>query len=463
MFCPNCGKQTGDGSVFCEECGANISAPAANAQENGANVQENGANVQENGANAQENGENTQPPITPIIPQADNSGYAPPVYPSQQSGYTQPPPTGYPYSQVPQAAGQALPVRKSKAGLIIALSSIFVVIIVAFFVVVNVLGLFGFASSSSIVSGGVDKSDLSNITLGQFVFKYGETTFYSGCEDNGAPHIYKIVGSGAAQPIFDGFGWSLTVRDNWLYFSGSENSVLDYKYYLYRISFDGKKKEKIGEDNAFGLNVYKNLLFYVKFSDFQNERVTDGTVWRKTVDGKDDKQIYSQYGGGLLIYKDIMYYMTNGTIYKSKTDGSDKQTVYGSDANSYVLGGGKFYINKSDGSVVSADLDGKNIKMLISSGVACINKYKSDLFYITYDSNSYSTASGTYTYNIHRFNLDSSSDIIVYTGNSRYFYFNVLDEKIFVLNHYFSNELSKYNIEVNYMNLDGSNIINLDK
>ncbi len=32
MFCPNCGKQIADGSVFCAECGAQLAAPAAPAQ-----------------------------------------------------------------------------------------------------------------------------------------------------------------------------------------------------------------------------------------------------------------------------------------------------------------------------------------------------------------------------------------------------------------------------------------------
>ena len=43
--------------------------------------------------------------------------------------------------------------------------------------------------------------------------------FYSSYDTNNESHIYSVKKDGTdLQPIFDGFGWSLVVIDDWLYF-----------------------------------------------------------------------------------------------------------------------------------------------------------------------------------------------------------------------------------------------------
>ena len=141
-------------------------------------------------------------------------------------------------------------------------------LVISIFTVFVFTGGFGGGGKSSIVSDGVDNSDLGNIMSGQYYFDDGNTVYYSNFDDSFKAHIYEMdEKTGANKPIFDGFGWSLVPYKGYLYFSGNTGDMIDGTYRLFKLSLKDYTYEIINEDYCYNMSMYDGWLYFINRSD----------------------------------------------------------------------------------------------------------------------------------------------------------------------------------------------------
>ncbi len=231
-FCTNCGAKMPAGTRFCSNCGADSKAPVVIPQPK--------PFVQ------------TAAPQRPFV-----QGAPPPMYPQQNFNQGMPP---------------VKPKKKSS----VAVTIIVVILVIGILVGA---GLFiwnwlrnikpngnnnvvkpkssptsifnpdpgpGTDTFSAVVSEGESADELGNIANSPYYFRTEDYIFYSCYDENNKAHIYRVDRDGKNfMSIFDGFGWSLLVIDNKLYFCGNQGDTVDDTYNMFRMNLDGSGLETI--------------------------------------------------------------------------------------------------------------------------------------------------------------------------------------------------------------------------
>lgn len=457
MFCQNCGARLEQNARFCENCGAAV-AQAAQAQQ----------------------------PAQPVQ-------YTAPVYNQAQAPMYYPQPKKAANGLLIGIVGLLILVLLTVAafvlfgtkvlgwviavliwailGVIIAVFSKkgigltavalvlgLVITVGAFFVGTDINSVPAMNTNSSVVSKGVNKNDLGNILNGQYYFDDGKNQYYSSFDTDIAAHIYKAEkGKATATPIFDGFGWSLVVNDGWLYFSGNAGDRIDDTYNLFRIRTDGTGLTKLSTGFCYGMNIYKQWLYYVKQDNRQD---TTADICRCTLDGKDEQVVAANCGGNFIIYDNLMYYTdTSGNIYKASPDGTESSQIISGTVTRFIIGNGRIIYTNGTG-IKTAKPDGTDIQQIRPDGtkIGAVNSYKNYIYYVEYDPNSFNNDTYSYPYSLHRIGFDGKDDQQVYQSNSWGFYVNLLNEKVYVLDYTRSGSSSNMCAIVHIMDKDGGNI-----
>lgn len=313
---------------------------------------------------------------------------------------------------------------------------------------------------SSVVSIGVQSSDLGNIMNGQYYFATKEYIFYSSFDKNDKAHIYSIKRDGTElKPIFDGFGWSLVVIEDWLYFSGNKGEAIDGTYNIFRMKFDGSQPEKITNEYSYGMFLYDTYLYYMKRNpDYQDSM----QICRASIDGKNEEVLFPN-GFSPLVYKDYLYYYDNqGNMYRTKPDGTDPHVLLTAAVKTYTLSNEKIIYNDNDNNIYTCDLDGGNIKLIRSSKdlpVYGVNAYSGRIFFSEYDPNFNYSAYG-YNYTVKSCKIDGSDEKTVFSSISYGIYINLVDNKLMLMD-YALNTTGIMNAAIKVMDLDGANVDNL--
>ncbi len=318
-------------------------------------------------------------------------------------------------------------------------------------------GISGSSTDSAVVSSGVDETDLGNIMNGQYYFATDKFIFYSSYDTNDKAHIYsaKIDGSDL-KPIFNGFGWSLVVIDDWLYFSGNQGDVIDGTYHIFRMKLDGSSIEKINDRYSYGMFLYGDYLYYMTSNvDYPDSM----SIARSALDGS-NKEILFDYGYNPLIYKDQLYYFDNqGNMYRTEPDGSNPEVLIQASVRSYSISGGKIIYNDFSNNINVCDLDGSNNKVIRSSqGVEIlnVNVYGGRVFFSEYNTEFNYTAYG-YDYTIFSIKLDGSDERSLFTSVSYGIYMNIVNDKLMLMD-YTRSDSGIMSAIIKVMNLDGSNV-----
>ncbi|MFA6735751.1 MAG: DUF5050 domain-containing protein, partial [Saccharofermentanales bacterium] len=146
------------------------------------------------------------------------------------------------------------------------------------------------AQDTAVVSRGVRVSDLGNILNGQYYFATDDMIFYSSFDTSDKAHIYAANRDGGnLHSIFDGFGWSLVVIDDWLYFSGNQGDAIDGTYNIFRMKFDGTQIERLNDKYSYGMFLYDEYLYYMKSAANDPNTMS---VYRSALDGSNEELIF---------------------------------------------------------------------------------------------------------------------------------------------------------------------------
>lgn len=314
------------------------------------------------------------------------------------------------------------------------------------------------AGGSSIVSKELAGGYLGNITNGQFYFNDGKNIYYSSFDRGGAAHIYKkSLKSGEATPIFDGFGWSLVVIDDWLYFSGNEGAAIDGSYNLFRIKTDGSKLERLNSIYSYGMNIYNSWIYYLRksASGYNNEL----DICRCDLEGKNEEIIDSGMISSMFIFKDRLYYLKSDNIIMANPDGSGVSVLPERMAKGMATSGDKIIFITPDKSIAIMDATGSNLKEIPveeEGTLWTINAYKDKIYYALYDANFDYSRLG-YRYSVYRMNLDGSAKRKIYDSISYGVYINITDGRVFALDYAQDTELDIMTAVAIGMELDGKN------
>lgn len=309
----------------------------------------------------------------------------------------------------------------------------------------------------AVVSSGVSKFDLGNITNGQYYFATDEMIFYSSYDVNDKAHIYSANKDGSgSKPIFDGFGWSLVVIDDWLYFSGNRGDAIDGTYTIFRMRFDGSQVENINNEYSYGMFLYGEYLYYMKKSDTSSDSMS---ICRASLDGTNE-QILVPAGRSPLIYENKLYYFDNqGNMYKTNPDATEPEVLLSAAVKTYVLSDGKIIYNDFNDNIYTCDLSGENNKLIKSSSgtpIHCVNAYQGMIFYAQYDTNFDYTAYG-YNYTIKRCGMDGSDEKSVFSSVSYGIYINLVNDRLMLMDYAKSSASSIMSASIKTMSLDGVN------
>lgn len=304
--------------------------------------------------------------------------------------------------------------------------------------------------NSSQVSEGVNLDDLGNILNGQYYFNSGDSIYYSSFDESGNAHIY-MISDGVTKIIFDGFGWSFSLKGDYLYFSGNEGVSIDGTYNLFRMKVDGSSYERINSSYCFNMSFYKDWLYYIKS--------TEGgySLYRSDLDGQNETKIVegSSYMG--IIYEDMLYYLSDNSIYRANPDGTDSKLLI-SYVNQFIIGMGKIIYTDTNYNIKTSNVDGSSVRVVRynnSETISRINSYENTVYYVIGSSSP--TSGYSYSYTLYSINLDGTNDKTIYSGVSYGYYINIVDDKVYALD-YNLGDSGHFEAITKSMNLDGSNV-----
>ena len=263
-------------------------------------------------------------------------------------------------------------------------------------------------------------------------------------------------------PIFNGFGWSLVVIDDWLYFSGNQGAVIDNSYNLFRMKTDGTELQNLNSGYCFGMFVYQDWLYYSKQTSPDSYEYS---VFRSNLDGTEETLVASN-SYNAIIFDNMLYYNdTNSNIYKTNPDGTGAVIIVSGDAINFVIGNGKLIYYDSASNIYVSDIDGANQTMIRAAGsypILKINSFKDTIFFTTYDENFLSDYYG-YNYWLSSISFDGSSETEIYNSISYGTYINMIDDKVYVMDYAMDQVTGNMPAIARRMSFSGTNIEDLSR
>ena len=449
-FCTNCGAKMPAGTRFCSNCGADSKAPVVIPQPK--------PFVQ------------TAAPQRPFV-----QGAPPPMYPQQNFNQGMPP--------------VKLKKKSSVAVTIIVVILVIGILVGAGWFIWNWLrniksngnndvvkpkssptSIFnpdpgpGTDTFSAVVSEGESADELGNIANSPYYFRTEDYIFYSCYDENNKAHIYRVDRDGKNfMSIFDGFGWSLLVIDNKLYFCGNQGDTVDDTYNMFRMNLDGSGLETIVGEYCKGLFKFGDYLYYFK-RNVEYSHSFD--LYRSKPDGSAEEQIY-RWAEGATGHKNYLYFLDNqGNMFKCNPDGTNKEVILQADADIFLISNGKIvYMNQYYNYICTMDLDGNNntrIKTEESKKMFGMNAYNGRIYYIAYDPE-FKRSTWSWSYDLVSMNFDGSDEKIIYSGASYGMYLNVVGGRVMVLDFKWIPETQSTDVYINSMNPDGSDLKKLQR
>ena len=278
---------------------------------------------------------------------------------------------------------------------------------------------------SSKVSYGVNPLELGNIPSGQFYFETETDIFYSCYDEENQAHIYRLhKETQILTQIFDGFGWSLVVYDQKLYFSGNPGSVIDGTYNLYRMNLDGSQLENLVPMYTYNMFFYDGDLYYVKM----NQSILD--VYKIDLETLEEQQIIEN-GRYPIIYNHQLYYADNlGNLFRSDPNGQNKE-VLAYNVSYFIIGNEKIIYYTSENDIYYCDLNGQNQSMVHHSdqSLFTLNNIDHTIYFIEYGDYDYLT--GGRNYSIHRIDFDGANYQEILSKNTYLLYANIINQRLY--------------------------------
>jgi len=353
---------------------------------------------------------------------------------------------------------------------IVGIKKVFIIFIITFvaisttFIFTTKLGKNEIYTPSSIVSSGVSKKDLGNIINGQFFFDDGKNQYFSNFDDNNIAHIYqKNKKTKEVKKIFDGFGWSLVVRGNYLYFSGNQGPSIDGTYKLYKMSLDDYSFSIIDDGFCYGMSFNNEWLYYIN-KDTDNSYV----YVRLNVETNEKELIDTNNSSGVIVvYNKKLYYLNSiGYIMAAKLDGTNPTKVIDEKCQYFIIGNGKLIYLKDGKEIKTCDIDGGNINTITKSEddiIGAINSSNNTIYYVKYSSRDYDSNKGGYTYSLWKIGFNGKNDKLIYRSISNSFYINIINKNVYALDYYLREGDEYYTAIISKMGLKGEKLEQLER
>lgn len=190
----------------------------------------------------------------------------------------------------------------------------------------------------------------------------GSASAAAAPDDTPAATPAEVRGNSVSNTINEGL---VAQADGWIYYTGgySEKQINGRYYYsfaIYKMRDDGTQKTKLSDDFLWisggsacrgpSINVVDDwVYYYTEKSDTQTHVITEGGIYKMRTDGSDITKLSDAWAKSINVVDGWIYYSaslggTKCAIYKMRTDGSDVQKL-ADDAYYYaaVTGGRVYY------------------------------------------------------------------------------------------------------------------------
>ncbi len=283
------------------------------------------------------------------------------------------------------------------------------------------------------LSAGVGKKDVGNIMNNQFYFATDKRMYYPGFDSAEKTHIYSANLDGSDRKIiFDGFGWSLVVKDDWLYFAGNPGDDLDNSYCIYRVKTDGSHYEKLNDTYSQKFFIYGEHLYFLKqFGEY----IKNYTLCRMQLDGTGEES-FPNDAKQAVAYKNKLYYNSgSGNLYRIDPDKENLTTILSNAVERFVISGDNIVYVDVWGALNICSLNGENITKIREKGafpILSLNTYNDRIYFSESDPNSFDYNKYGYYYTIKSVNLEGNGEKELFAFYSNGIFMNLVDNKLMV-------------------------------
>ena len=283
------------------------------------------------------------------------------------------------------------------------------------------------------LSVGVGKEDLGNIMNNQFYFATAEKKYYPGFDGDNNTHIYSANLDGSElTPIFDGFGWSLVVKDEWLYFAGNPGRQIDNTYCVYRVKTDGSKYEKLSDAYSYGLFIFGDHLYFLKQHPDYSSLFT---LYRMNLDGTSEES-FPQNAKQAVAYKNRLYYNDgSGNLFSIDPNKEKLSVVMSGLVDRFTISGDKIIYTDTFGNLNVSSLDGKETVKIRDKGaydIYSLNTYNDRIYIGECDINSFDYDKYGYHNFISSVDFEGNHETEIFDFYSTGLYMNLVGGRLMV-------------------------------
>ncbi|MCL2070763.1 MAG: DUF5050 domain-containing protein [Oscillospiraceae bacterium] len=181
-----------------------------------------------------------------------------------------------------------------------------------------------------IKTDGTERTKL-NDDESEYVGVVGNLIYYSNISDSGW-EMYRIRTDGSdREVIIEGDTEYVTIVDNWIYYVNADDTENDDELGIFKINVNGSGKTRLTDDDGEYINVDDDgeWMYYSNIGD-------GGSIYRVRTDGTDKMKLNSDDSGRINLAGNWIYYSNFGDIdpetgstvlYKMRPDGSERQIV----------------------------------------------------------------------------------------------------------------------------------------
>ncbi|MFE8701516.1 DUF5050 domain-containing protein [Cytobacillus sp. FJAT-54145] len=145
----------------------------------------------------------------------------------------------------------------------------------------------------------------------------GNYIYYQNVSNQQKPYRVNIDGTERTK-LNDTGVYSMLIQGDWIYFRNPADESR-----IYRMKIDGSSIMRLSDVPASNLNVSNGWIYYTTVS------VPGGDLYKMRLDGSEKTYLNEEFVTNIIIFEDWIYYTrTEKMIYRIKTDGTQKQTLY---------------------------------------------------------------------------------------------------------------------------------------
>jgi ribosomal protein L25 (general stress protein Ctc) len=178
-------------------------------------------------------------------------------------------------------------------------------------------------------------------------------------------------------------------------------------------------------------------------------------IYKMDMDGQNEKRIFEQGGGFLNVADDWIYFTSDNSITKIRTDGSDKKIIYTKESEypyMWLKVDGKFIYFNRNSELIKMDVDGNNVEVILTESVMdSINLVNDVIYYHDYTPQKESGS-------IWSLDITSRQKTCIKKDISGLFSILVNDGWLYYLERYASDDLSKRLCKISRISLQGGQI-----